>query len=77
MVVTISLDETETEIQSWSKKVTGLKGWTNLMATDGIRSKEASDYFILSAPVMVLLDSKTLKIISLPNNLKELTEAIK
>jgi len=74
-VVDISLDETETEINEWGKKVNDLKGWKHLHDKEGVRSKVASDYFVLATPVMVLLDSKTKKIVGLPDNLYELQHA--
>ena len=58
-VIAISLDETETEIKAWEKKIPTLNGWKHLRATEGVRSKVASDYFVLATPVMVLVDSKT------------------
>ena len=75
-VVAISLDETETEIKNYDEKIKELKGWKHLHATEGVRSKEASDYYVLATPVMVLLDSKTRKIIATPNTLNELKTAL-
>jgi len=75
-VVAISLDETETEIKDWKKKLRELTGWTNLHAEEGVRSKVAGDYYVLATPVMVLLDSKTQIIIALPNTLEEVKAAI-
>jgi len=75
-VVAISLDETETEIKAWEQKIAELKGWKHLRAAEGVRSKAASDYFVLATPVMVLLDAKTRKIVSAPNTLNELSAAI-
>jgi thiol-disulfide isomerase/thioredoxin len=75
LTVPISLDETETEIQAWEKKITDLKGWKHLLAADGIRSKVAGDYFVLATPVMVLLDAKTKEIMATPNTLNELITA--
>jgi hypothetical protein len=76
MVVAVSLDETETEIKAWDQKILKLQGWKHLRAPEGIRSKEASDYYVLATPVMVLVDSKTKKIVALPNTLKELEKAM-
>ena len=75
-VIAISLDDTETEIKAWEQEITELKGWKHLRAAEGIRSKVAGDYFVLSTPVMVLLDAKTRKIIATPNSLKELWKAL-
>lgn len=75
-VVAVSLDETDTEIKAWQLKVPELKGWKHLRAKDGVRSKEAADYFILSTPVMVLLDPKTFNIISVPESVGELKKVV-
>ena len=74
-VVAVSLDETDTEIKAWEKKVPTLKGWKHLRAPDGVRSKAAGDYFVLATPVMVLLDAKTRAIVATPNTLDELKKA--
>lgn len=71
-VAAISLDETETEINAWNRKIPGLKGWEHLRAPEGINSKVANDYFILATPVMILVDRNTGKIASMP----ESTEAL-
>jgi len=76
-VVAVSLDETDTEIAAWQKKIPQMKGWKHLRAPEGVRSKVASDYYVLSTPVMILLDAKTKEIIALPNTLNELVTAIK
>ncbi len=75
-VVAISLDETESEVTLWNQKVKGLNGWKHLRAAEGVRSKVAYDYFVLATPVMVLLDSKTMEIIALPNTLNELLKSV-
>jgi thioredoxin-related protein len=71
-IVAISMDETDTELRAWQQKITELKGWTHLQAKDGLRSKVANDYYILGVPVMILLNSKTKEIISLPESSEEL-----
>jgi len=77
LVVPVSLDETDTEIKAWEKKTAQMTGWRHLRATEGIRSKVASDYYVLATPVMILLDAKTRKIIASPNTMKELTSSFK
>ena len=76
-VLAISLDESETEIKLWEKKKTELKGWKHLGEPLGVRSQVANDYYILSIPVMILLDAKSKNIIALPNTVEELMAAIK
>ena len=76
-VLAISLDESESEIKLWEQKKTELKGWKHLGEPLGVRSQVANDYYILSTPVMILLDSKSKNIIALPNTVEELMAAIK
>jgi thioredoxin-related protein len=76
-IVAISVDETETEIKAWQKKVKELKRWTHLRASEGLRSKVANDYYILGVPVMILLNAKTKEIISLPENTDQLKDLLR
>lgn len=76
-VVAVSLDETETEIKAWGQKISELKGWMHLRAEEGVRSKVASDYYVLATPVMVLIDAKTREIVASPNSVEELKAAVK
>ncbi|MHC1731106.1 MAG: thioredoxin-like domain-containing protein [Bacteroidales bacterium] len=75
-VVAISLDETETEVTAWQKSCDRYRGWTHLRAEEGVRSKIAADYFILSTPQMILLDTDTRKIIDLPGTFPELKNLV-
>jgi thioredoxin-related protein len=75
-IIAISVDETDTEVQAWKQKITELEGWTHLRTEEGLRSKVANDYFILSVPVMILLDSKTKEIIALPDNIEQLSNLL-
>ena len=75
-VVAISLDETETEIAAWERKIPQLTGWKHLRASEGINSKVAYDYYVLATPIMVLLNAKTKEIIATPNTIKELITTI-
>lgn len=75
-IVAISVDETDNEIQAWKRKKEGLAGWTHLRAEEGVRSKVANDYYILSVPVMILLNSKTKEIIALPQSVEKLNELL-
>lgn len=71
-VIAISLDENETELKAWKHKTGSLPAWKHLNAKEGINSKVANDYFILATPVMVLIDSKTRTVLSIPSNTEEL-----
>jgi thiol-disulfide isomerase/thioredoxin len=75
-VVGISLDETETEVKVWEQKIKEMNDWNQLRAPDGVRSKVASDYYVLATPVMILIDAKTKEIIALPSTFKELKIAL-
>lgn len=76
-IFALSLDETVTEIPKWESAITHLQGWKHIRCDGGINSKEANAYFILSTPVMILVDTKTNKISAIPENLKQLIEALK
>jgi hypothetical protein len=41
-----------------------------------LRSKVANDYFILSVPVMILLNSETWEIIALPESAEQLSNLL-
>lgn len=73
VVIAISLDDNETYIKSWEQLITGLPDWKHLRA-EGINSPVANDYFLLSTPVMILLDSKTKEILALPSSFSELKD---
>ena len=75
-VVAVSLDDTEIDIKNWSQLITGLPDWKHLRA-NGISSPVAKDYFLLSTPVMILLDSKTKEILALPSSFTEFKNNIK
>jgi thioredoxin-related protein len=71
-VVDISLDDTDADIQKWEQKITTLKGWKHIHTKEGVNSKAASDYFVLSTPQMILIDSRTKDIIKVPNSFEDL-----
>ena len=71
-VFAISLDETETEIPAWEKAVVNYPAFKHKRAEHGIRSPEASAYFVLATPTMILVDTKTNKIVALPENVEQL-----
>jgi thioredoxin-related protein len=71
-VVAISIDEFEVEVIAWQEKIRELNGWTHMRAQGGVRSKVGNEYFILSTPVMVLLNAKTKEILAVPESAEEL-----
>jgi thiol-disulfide isomerase/thioredoxin len=76
-VFALSLDDTETEISIWQSAITQLQGWKHIRCKGGVNSPEANAYFILSTPVMFLVDAKTNKICAIPENVQQLTEQLK
>ncbi|MTK52678.1 redoxin domain-containing protein [Paludibacter sp.] len=75
-VFAISVDYTATEIKAWEEAKPKLAGWKHSKAEGGINSPEANAYFILSTPVMILVDAKTNKIVALPEKVEDLEKAI-
>ena len=75
--VAVSLDETETEVETWNQKIKTLPGWKHIQAPEGVRSKVAADYYILATPVMILLDSNTKEILAMPETVSKLKDLIR
>jgi len=76
-VVAVSLDFTDVEIAKWEAAKTGLTPWKHLHAKGGINSPEASAYYVLATPVMILVDPATNKILALPETIQQLKDALK
>jgi hypothetical protein len=76
-IVAIGLDDNEPDIKRWELKKQELKGWKHLSASEGVRSKVATDYFVLATPSMFLVEVKSGKISTLPNTLDDLVSATK
>ncbi|WP_245681346.1 thioredoxin-like domain-containing protein [Arcticibacter eurypsychrophilus] len=76
-VFALSLDFTDVEIKAWEDAKLKLVGWKHSRPKDGINSPEANAYYVLATPVMILVDSKTNKIVALPDSAEQLEEAIK
>jgi thiol-disulfide isomerase/thioredoxin len=75
-IIAISLDETETEIERWKKKKENLLNWKHMHANGGVNSKVAIDYYILSTPVVFIVDAKSNKIIDMPTSIDEIKKII-
>jgi hypothetical protein len=75
-IVAVGLDETDTDIKKWKDKITAFPAWKHFGEPKGVSSKVANDYYVLSTPVMILLNSKTKKIVAIPNTLQELIRAV-
>lgn len=76
-VFAISVDFTDTEIKAWDEAKPSLQGWKHSRAKGGINSPEASAYYILATPVMILVDAKTNKIAALPDSADDLAKVLK
>ena len=76
-VFALSMDDTEPDIKLWEKVHPLLEGWNHTSPKGGINSKEANAYFILSTPVMVLVDAKTNNIVAIPETVEQLEAAMK
>jgi len=73
-VVSIATDRTR---EGWEPFHTGKAfPWTDLYAPEGLNSKAAADYYVLSAPYMYLVDNKGI-LVSIPNTVEELDNMIK
>lgn len=75
-VFAISLDDTETEREAWQKIIVNMPEWRHIPTKGGVNSQEANDYYILATPVMILVDAATNGIVSMPENVEQLGEAI-
>ncbi len=75
-VVAISLDEADSEVSAWQEVRQEYRNWLHLRAEEGVRSKVAADYYILSTPQMILLDTETKEIIDMPGTPERLNDII-
>ena len=76
-VFALSMDDTDVDIQLWEKVHPLLEGWKHMLPQGGINSKVANAYFILSSPVMVLVDAQTNNIVAIPETVEQLEAAMK
>jgi len=76
-VVAISLDHQEPDRSIWRSAIDTLRGWDHVLCTDGVRSPQASAYGVLSTPTMYLIDREGMIIRSRPENMQELSKAMK
>ncbi len=75
-LIAVSLDQASADIKAWNQYLPQLKTWKHLHATEGMGSKVARDYFILSTPQMFLVDAKTKQLLAAPNDMQGLLGAI-
>lgn len=75
-IFALSLDQTETEVNAWEKARANLLDWTHKRTEGGVNSAEANAYYILSTPVMILVDAKSNEIVALPEDIDQLNDVI-
>lgn len=73
-VIAVSIDQTDLEIEAWNQKIRELDGWIHIRPSGDLRSQMMSDYYIIGIPVMILVDSDSKEIISLPETASQLKE---
>ncbi len=76
-IFAISLDEDDVDISEWKKLKSNMQGWHHILAEGGVNSPQANSYFILSTPTLFIVETKNNTITALPNNIREIEEAIK
>lgn len=76
-VFAISMDETEIELPVWEKANTLLPEFKHKRAEQRIRSPEASAYFVLATPTMILVNGTVNIIVSLPETVEQLQNELK
>ncbi|NCA76976.1 MAG: redoxin domain-containing protein [Alphaproteobacteria bacterium] len=75
-VIAIGLDETAEDQVRYHEEIKQLAGWQHFHAPEGVRSKVASDYYILATPVMVLMNAAGKEILAIPSSPAELYESV-
>ncbi len=71
-VLAVSIDATETEIPVWENKIKELPKWRHAIEKGGLLSTVAKKYYVVSTPVMVIIDTKTNEIVSLPETARDI-----
>jgi hypothetical protein len=75
-IFALSLDDAGADVTLWDKVHPLLEGWKHVRVHGGINSMEANAYYILSTPMMVLVDASTNKIVAIPETVDQLEKAI-
>jgi thiol-disulfide isomerase/thioredoxin len=76
-IFALSVDEGEKEVVSWNTEREKMPGWKHMLTYGGVNSQEANAYFILSTPVMALVDTKTNRIVAMPQTIDQVEKAMK
>ncbi|SFE63008.1 thioredoxin-like domain-containing protein [Sunxiuqinia elliptica] len=72
-VITLSVDDVRSDWESFHRGED--YAWTDLWASGGINSQLANDYYILSTPVMFIIDAEN-NILHLPQSIDEVNQFI-
>lgn len=75
-IIAINIDEDEEAIPLRNNIITANPDWVQLVLDDGVSNEIARNYVVYQTLTMVLLDSKTNEIKSIPNDLIELEESL-
>ncbi|MGI6478425.1 MAG: thioredoxin family protein [Salinivirgaceae bacterium] len=70
-VLAVSIDETETEIPKWESNIKDLPKWTHALSKGGLLSQVAKMYYVVSTPVLVIVDTESNKIVGLPKTARD------
>jgi len=76
-VIGVGLDEVEENIKKWKTAIATLPEWKHLHVKEGVNSRVARDYAILSTPAMFLVKSKSNIIAAVPANFEQLINDLK
>ena len=75
-IIAINIDEDEEAIPLRNNIITANPDWVQLVLDGGVSNEIARNYVVYQTLTMVLLDSKTNEIKSIPNDLIELEESL-
>ena len=68
-IISVAMDDNRA---TWEKSFEDNKfDWSDVWASGGVNSKLANDYYILSTPVIYIVD-KQMKVMAMPQNVKEI-----
>lgn len=74
-VFAVNLDEMY-DVVDWRKKIIEMPEWEHMIDKGGLDSEVANAYGILYTPIIILIDSKTGKIVQLPQTVDEIKSEI-
>lgn len=75
-VFAISLDDTEEEKEVWIEAKASMPEWKHIPTEGGVNSVEANICYVLSTPMMFLIDSHSHQIVSIPQSIDQLNQSL-